>query len=104
MKLERTLIELETMVDYGIEFLLKMKDEFDYGIEAGRDMVCDLSLSEFMELNGFSDYDLLDDIDDNILIDKINDRGIGIGEIYDEEDIVGWCQRNLNVEDMVEWR
>lgn len=112
MKLERTLIELAMLVDYGTKYLLDLEKARFQGEEMGRDMVCDLSIGEFMELNDLSDYDVLDSLSGSSIKEYVYNE-FDADELFDAEDMLcsidmydikDYISNNYDVADFIDWR
>ena len=103
MKLERTLIELETLTDYGTRYLLDVNSAYDDGVDIGRDMVADLSIREFMDLNGMGLDDVLDGLDSYDICKAIHDK-YSVGDVFYDDDIIDYCNDNISADDVYDAR
>ena len=103
MKLERALIELDVLTDYGTRYLLDLADATTDALEKGRDMVCDLSIREFMDLNGMGLDDVLDGLDSYDICKAIHDN-YSVGDVFYDDDIIDYCNDNISADDVYDAR
>ena len=119
MKLEKALIELSTLTDYGTQYLTEREHILDNYVPM-RDVI-EMSLDDFMETQGMDTEDVLRDLDESEILDYVRfnfdptdlvyeddllewaENHWEIGDIYSSADIKNYVADNFNVEDLVKW-